>query len=72
VQRSSRLRCAEDQAARAVFIVGIVLDNLASSDRLSCFGNADLSKDGPIHCLPRKLEGIGGFLSANVIDGRHA
>jgi hypothetical protein len=46
MERSARLGKAENQAARAIFFVRVILDNFTSLDRLSDFTHAYAAQDG--------------------------
>ena len=61
-----------DQATWAIFVFGIVFNNLTASYRLAQFLHADSPDDALVNSMFGKLELLGSNLLLYLIDQRHA
>jgi hypothetical protein len=62
MERSAGISKAKDQAAWAIFIIRVILDNFTSLDRLSDFTHAYAVQDGLIGGVQREFKSIPGKL----------
>lgn len=72
VQRTRFLCIAQEQTARPVLVVRVVLDYLADDDGLSNFLNADTPPQGLVHRMTRKLKLVRRDFCLDTSDLRHA
>ena len=64
-------RPTEDQATRALFIVGVILDDLTAGDGLTQLLHADAPQDTLIDRMLRKLELVRSNLVSYLFDQIH-
>jgi hypothetical protein len=70
VNRAASLGHATEEAAGAIFVVGIVFDHLAGGDRLADFMDSDLTHDRLIKRVFGELKLFAGDLVLDFFDNR--
>ena len=69
MERSAGLGKAENQAAWAIFVIRVILDDFTSLDRLSDFTQAYAAQDGLIGGVQLEHKSVMGELGPNPVDG---
>ena len=71
MERAAGSGYTQDQATRTVFVIGVVLNDLAARDCLPQLGDRDSPLNALIECLLRKLERPACDLRSNSIGQVH-
>jgi hypothetical protein len=64
-------RITQDQAARSIFILRIILDHFAGRDRCAYLINPDVAQDGLVGGMAREFERLAGKLFADLVHQLH-
>ena len=71
MQRTTGYGESEQQAARRIFIIGVILNDCGLCAGLPDFGIADIALDSALEGMAAELEFSSGKLSANVMQCFH-